>query len=109
MTPYQLLLLGVLVAWPIAVIGLLMLMGRLENYVARSDATTPQEAGLEPVAGSPPDRKVKIVFGDAVVGEPQEEEIHSRATHSTSTRAPLGKPATPTVARAGGSEAKNSP
>jgi hypothetical protein len=68
-TPYQLFLLIMLVVWPLAVAGLLFLMGRLENYVARPDVDTPEQAGLEPVEGPSPDREVKIVFGDRVVGE----------------------------------------
>lgn len=70
-TPYQLLLLTILVVWPLIITGILFLMSRLESYVARQEAETPEEAGLEPVAGTPPDREVKIVFGDRVVGEPE--------------------------------------
>jgi hypothetical protein len=68
MTPYQLFLLVVLVLWPFAVIGLLFLMTRLENYVETTGAETPKEAGLEPVAGSAPEKEVTIVFGDQVIG-----------------------------------------
>jgi len=68
---YQLFLLAVLVAWPLAIFGLLFLMSRLEGYVARTDATTPEEAGLEPVAGTSPEREVRIVYGDQVVSEPE--------------------------------------
>jgi hypothetical protein len=71
MSPYQLLLIAVLILWPIAIAGLLWLMNKLENYVGRLDAETPEEAGLEPVAGSPPEKEVQIVFGDRVVGEPK--------------------------------------
>ena len=67
MTPYQLFLLAVLVLWPVAIAGLLWLMSKLEDYVRRMDADTPEEAGLEPVAGSAPEREVQIVFGDRVV------------------------------------------
>lgn len=56
--------------WPAIILGLLFLMSRMEAYVARVDAETPEEAGLEPVRGAPPEREVKIVFGDQVVGEP---------------------------------------
>jgi hypothetical protein len=70
-TPYQIFLLVVLVTWPFAIMGLLFLMSRLESYVARLDAGTPEEAGLEPVAGSPPEKEVKIVFGGRVVGGPE--------------------------------------
>lgn len=69
MTPYQLFLLGVLLLWPVAIVGLLFLMTKLEDYVKRIDASTPEEAGLEPVAGRTTDREVKIVFGEQVVGE----------------------------------------
>lgn len=71
MTPYQVLLLILLVAWPLAVAGLLYVMQRLERYVARLDAQTPEEAGLEPVAGETEDREVKIIFDEHVVGEPE--------------------------------------
>jgi hypothetical protein len=67
-TGYQLFLLVVLVAWPAAIFGLLFAMSRLERYERRVDAATPEQAGLEPVAGSPPEREVRIVFGDKVVG-----------------------------------------
>jgi hypothetical protein len=71
MTPYQILLLILLVAWPLTIAGLLYVMQRLERYVARLDAQTPEEAGLEPVAGEAQDREVKIVFDEHVVGEPE--------------------------------------
>jgi hypothetical protein len=67
MTPYQLLLLAIVVLWPLAIIGLLFLMSRLENYVKRLDASTPEEAGLEPIEETTPEREVKIVFGDQVI------------------------------------------
>ena len=70
MTGYQLFLLAVLVAWPLAIVGLLFLMNSLERYETRSGASTPEEAGLEPVEGSAPEREVRIVFGDQVIGEP---------------------------------------
>ncbi len=70
-TPYQLLLLGILLVWPLVITGILFLMSRLETYVKRQEAGTPEEAGLEPIAGTTPDREVKIVFGDHVVGEPE--------------------------------------
>jgi hypothetical protein len=59
----------VLILWPFVIMGLLFLMSKLERYVNRSEADSPQEAGLEPVAGRSEDREVKIVFGDQVVGE----------------------------------------
>lgn len=71
MTRYQTILLIVLALWPFAILGLLFLMSRLESYVKRIDAHTPEEAGLEPVAGSPRDREVQIVLDDKVIGEPQ--------------------------------------
>jgi hypothetical protein len=67
MTAYQLLLLAVVVLWPVAIIGLLFLMSRLESYVKRLDASTPEEAGLEPIGESEPEREVKIVLGDQVI------------------------------------------
>jgi hypothetical protein len=69
MTGYQLFLLAVLILWPFVIMGLLFLMSKLEKYVNTTDADTPQEAGLEPVAGRSQEREVKIVFGDQVVGE----------------------------------------
>ena len=71
MTSYQLFLLVVLLLWPLVIMTLLFLMQRLEEYVKRSGAQTPEEAGLEPVAGEPPEREVQVVFGDKVVGEPE--------------------------------------
>ena len=71
MTAYQGFLLGVLILWPMVIIGILFLMGKLENYVAKMDAQTPEEAGLEPVSGDTQEREVKIVFGDQVVGDPK--------------------------------------
>jgi len=70
MTAYQVFLLAVLVAWPIVIFAMLFLMHRLENYVNRLTAETPEEAGLEPVAGKPEEREVRIRFGDQIVGEP---------------------------------------
>jgi hypothetical protein len=68
-TPYQAFLLAVLIVWPLVIVGILFLMGKLEDYVKTMDAQTPEEAGLEPVSGQTPEREVKIVFGDEVVGE----------------------------------------
>jgi hypothetical protein len=68
MTPYQLFLLAVLVLWPFFIIGLMFLMSRLEEHVDRSAAETPEEAGLEPVAGTSVEKEVTIVFGDKVIG-----------------------------------------
>lgn len=69
MNGYQVFLTVVFVLWPFAIAGLLYLMNKLEGYVKRVDADTPEEAGLEPVEGEPPEREVKIVFGGKVVGE----------------------------------------
>jgi hypothetical protein len=69
MTPYQIFLLLVLILWPFAILGLLYLMSRLESYVKRSGAETPEEAGLEPVEGEPEEREITIVFGDTVIGD----------------------------------------
>ena len=68
LTSYQLLLIAILLMWPLAITALLFVMSRLENYVNRSEADTPQQAGLEPISGRSVDREVKIVFGDEVVG-----------------------------------------
>ena len=68
MSGYQGFLLLVLVMWPVAIVGLLFLMSKLEAYVERSNAETPEEAGVAPVRGESPEREVKIVFGEKVVG-----------------------------------------
>ena len=68
-TGYQVFLGAVMLLWPLAIIGLLYLMSKLEGYVNRLDADTPEEAGLEPVDGRSTDKEVKIVFGGKVVGE----------------------------------------
>ncbi len=69
LTSYQIFLIAVLLLWPLVITAMLFLMSRLEAYVNRSEAETPEEAGLEPVLGRPPEREVRIVFGDKVVGE----------------------------------------
>ena len=79
MTAYQTFLLAVLVLWPVVIFGMLFLMSRLENYVNRTDAETPEDAGLEPVSGRSQDREVRIRFGDQIVGEP------SRSGEETAT------------------------
>lgn len=66
---YRIFLLIVLLSWPVVIIGILFLMSKLEAYVTRMDADTPEEAGLDPISGVAADREVKIVFGDQVVGE----------------------------------------
>ncbi len=69
MSSYQVFLAAVLVTWPVVIFGLLFLMSRMEDYVNRTDAETPQEAGLEPVDGRSGEREVQIRFGDQIVGE----------------------------------------
>ena len=69
MNSYQVFLAAVLVTWPLIIFGLLFLMSRMEDYVNRTDAETPQEAGLEPVEGRSGEREVQIRFGDQIVGE----------------------------------------
>ena len=69
MTAYQLFLVVILVAWPLVIFGILIAMSKLEDYVARLDADSPQDAGLEPVEGRTEEREVKIVFGEQVIGE----------------------------------------
>jgi hypothetical protein len=68
-TGYQIFLGAVMLLWPVAIMGLLYLMSKLEGYVSRLDADTPEEAGLEPIEGHSTDKEVKIVFGGKVVGE----------------------------------------
>ncbi len=67
---YRVFLFVVLITWPLAIIGLLLLMTKLERYVNRLDAATPEEAGLEPVAGTSDEKEVRIVFDDQVIAEP---------------------------------------
>lgn len=69
MTRYQMFLGAILVLWPLIIMSLLFLMSRMEDYIARSDAETPEQAGLEPVHADPEDKEVRIVFGDTVIGE----------------------------------------
>jgi hypothetical protein len=71
MTGYQLFLLLVIIIWPFAIGALLFAMSRIETWIGRVDAATPEEAGLEPVAGG--EREVRIVFGDQVIGEDDSE------------------------------------
>jgi hypothetical protein len=87
MSPYQLFLLAVLVLWPFFILGLLFLMSRMEGYVDRSEAVTPEQAGLEPVAGTSEEKEVTIVFGDQVIGG------HERPTAPAGERrtAPAGE------------------
>ena len=69
MNSYQVFLAAVLVTWPLMIFALLFVMSRMEDFVNRSDAATPKEAGLEPVEGHTGEREVQIRFGDQVVGE----------------------------------------
>ncbi|MGI8774065.1 MAG: hypothetical protein ACR2KQ_03455 [Actinomycetota bacterium] len=69
MTRYQLFLLVILMLWPLMIMGLLFLMSKIENKIARTEAGSPNEAGLEPVSGDIEEREVRIVYGDKVVGE----------------------------------------
>ncbi|MPZ15555.1 MAG: hypothetical protein GEU73_14235 [Chloroflexi bacterium] len=78
MTRYQTILLIVLIVWPFAILALLFFMSRLEAYVQRLDARTPQEAGLEPIVGAAPEREVRIVVGDQVVSERSDTDPHGR-------------------------------
>jgi hypothetical protein len=75
MNRYQILLLVILLAWPLVIFGILYLMSRLEEWVSRVDAESPEEAGLEPVAGSPPEKEVQIIFGDEIVGSPGNRRV----------------------------------
>lgn len=78
MSGYQVFLLIVIILWPFAIFGGLFLMSRLELFVNRLDASTPEEAGLEPVSGSATEREVKIVFGNEVVGEARPERSEAK-------------------------------
>jgi hypothetical protein len=69
LSAYQFFLGLVLVLWPVTIVAALYFMSKLEDYVKRLDADTPEEAGLEPVAGRTTDREVKIVYEGKVVGE----------------------------------------
>lgn len=71
---YQIFLVAVLALWPFVIAGLLFAMSKIESYIERSEAETPQEAGLEPVAGRAHDREVTIVFGDKVIGSPDAKQ-----------------------------------
>ncbi len=66
---YQIFLGVVLVLWPVSIVAMLYFMSKLEDYVKRLDADTPEEAGLEPVGGRSSEREVKIVYGGKVVGD----------------------------------------
>jgi hypothetical protein len=67
MSPYQVLLVVILFAWPLVLMGVLILMSKLEARIDRIPARTPEEAGLEPTSGSAPEKEVTIVFGGEVV------------------------------------------
>jgi hypothetical protein len=59
------------------IFGILYLMSKLEDWVSRVDAESPVEAGLEPVGGSAPEKEVQIIFGDKVVGSPEDKVVES--------------------------------
>lgn len=88
MTRYQTTLLVTLIVWPLAILALLFFMSRMEEYVKRLDARTPEEAGIEPVKGESPEREVRIVLGDKVVEANAERDDTD----------PHGRPVTPTEA-----------
>lgn len=73
MTQYQIFLLVILLLWPLIIMGMLFAMSRLETYVNRSEAATPEEAGLAPVQGKSDEKEVRIVFGDRVVNSPDDQ------------------------------------
>lgn len=74
MTGYRIFLLVILLLWPLIIMGVLFLMSRLETYVNRSDAHSPEEAGLSPVEGASDEKEVRIRFGDTVIGAPDGPE-----------------------------------
>lgn len=89
---YQIFLLVTLILWPFVIGGLLFAMSKVESRLERTEASTPEEAGLEPVAGAEKEREVRIVFGDQVVGSPdgsppqgrradREAPEHTEASH----------------------------
>ena len=77
MNRYQILLLVILLAWPLVIFGILYLMSKLEDWVRRVDAESPEEAGLEPVAGSSSEKEVQIIFGDEIVRGPRNRKVES--------------------------------
>jgi hypothetical protein len=79
MNRYQILLLVILLSWPLVIFGILYLMSKLEDWVSRAGAESPEEAGLEPVAGSPPEKEVRIVLGDEVVDSPEDRGVDRAA------------------------------
>lgn len=74
MTGYRIFLLVILLLWPLIIMGVLFLMSRLETYVNQSGASSPEEAGLDPIQGTTEDKEVRIRFGDQVVGAPDGPE-----------------------------------
>jgi hypothetical protein len=79
MTGYQVFLLFMLILWPFVLAALLFGMSRIETFVDRSEAATPEEAGLEPVGGRRREREVKIFFGNEVVPSPGEAKTDGQA------------------------------
>jgi hypothetical protein len=76
MTPYQIFLAVLLPAWPLMILGLLMLMSRLEERIERNPGRSPAEAGLEPAAGRTAEKEVTIVFdGDVISGNAEPTPI----------------------------------
>lgn len=71
MTTYQLILLLTLILWPLAIFAILYVMSRLEERLKRQDVATPKEAGLEPVAGTAPEKEVAVFVGDKAVSRPE--------------------------------------
>jgi hypothetical protein len=67
MTPYQIFLIVMLPAWPLMILGILMLMSKLEERVERNPGRSPEEAGLEPAEGGRKEKEVTIVFDGDVV------------------------------------------
>ncbi len=89
MTPYQVFLVVMLFVWPLTILGVLMLMAKLEERIERNPARTPEEAGLEPKVGKPEEKEVRIVFDGRVIGE--DERAERGAAHPAPPRAG-GKP-----------------
>ena len=88
MSGYEVFFVIVLLLWPIAIAGLLVVMHRLEKFVERTGGETPEQAGVEPVAGTTGDPEVRVVFGAEVVGEetpsaPERPEAPRRGRHET--------------------------
>lgn len=81
---YQIFLLVTLIVWPFVIGGLLFAMSKIEARLERTEASNPEEAGLEPVEGAEKEREVKIVYGDQVVGGP--DGANSRTAQESPAR-----------------------